>query len=466
MNRVSIALFIIIGLVCEQLYGYESYIPTYFPDTSEEGMGLPLFLTPYIHAGDVETAQELALVQHPKMDFFTSYSGFLTVDKQYNSNLFFWYVKAQENSDEAPVIIWLAGGPGFTTFYAFFYENGPFYLTPELDFPPREYSWHIDHNIIFIDNPVGTGFSFTESEEGYSTNSEHVAVNLYEALQQFFTLFPHLRSNSFFICAESFGAQYAAFLGPLIHERNADRPKEEFINLRGISIGNGAINFGEQMTDPAFLYQLGFIDAKTAESVALEEEYIHSLARNGDYKEAGRGILNLFIANDSKVKEATGLDELYNFVTAQDDIYVPMLKFLSDVSIRKAIHVGGVGFYGVENNPAESHLYHLLAFPVTDKISEILSYYPLLLYSGQLDLEITYSSMEKILRKLDFKDCDEYLTARRHSWRVDGTVAGYVKQGGLLTEVLVRNSGHMAPLEQPKWCLNLILKLTYEKAFV
>lgn len=65
------------------------------------------------------------------------------------------------------------------------------------------------YNLLFIDNPVGTGFSFTKKDAGYATNQTDVARDLYSALQQFLTLFPDLRNNDFYVTGESYaGKQY------------------------------------------------------------------------------------------------------------------------------------------------------------------------------------------------------------------------------------------------------------------
>lgn len=36
------------------------------------------------------------------------------------------------------------------------------------------YSWGLRHSLLFIDNPVGTGFSFTDDDRGYATNQTTV----------------------------------------------------------------------------------------------------------------------------------------------------------------------------------------------------------------------------------------------------------------------------------------------------
>ena len=64
----------------------------------------------------------------------------------------------------------------------------------------------------FSDQPVGTGFSFTDRDEGYARNEEDVANDLYEALLQFYTLFPELLDNDFFVTGESYGGKLKIIL--------------------------------------------------------------------------------------------------------------------------------------------------------------------------------------------------------------------------------------------------------------
>lgn len=39
-----------------------------------------------------------------------------------------------------------------------------------------QYSWGKNHSLLFIDNPVGTGFSFTDDDRGYATNQTTVSI--------------------------------------------------------------------------------------------------------------------------------------------------------------------------------------------------------------------------------------------------------------------------------------------------
>ena len=201
-------------------------------------------MTPLIKSGKIELARNRSYVK-PLINNVVSYSGFFTVDKQYNSNLFFWFFPAKSNSKTAPVILWLQGGPGAPSLFGLFTENGPFFITEEQTLESRHYTWISTHNVIYIDNPVGTGFSFTEDDKGYSRNEEDVGNNLYKAMKQFFQMFPEYQQNDFFITGESYAGKYIPALAYTIHMNNPNAKLK--INLQGIAIGNGG-------SDPCLLY--------------------------------------------------------------------------------------------------------------------------------------------------------------------------------------------------------------------
>lgn len=171
--------------------------------------GDPLFLTPLLEAGklSIHDIQDMAAVNLPELQEFPGYSGYFTVNKTTNSNLFFWHFKAALNPETAPVILWLQGGPGASSLFGLFTENGPFLVTKTGKVKKRKYSWQTNHNMIYIDNPTGTGFSFTDKDEGYARNEVDVGRDLHEALKQFFTLFPDLVNNDFYLSGESYAGK-------------------------------------------------------------------------------------------------------------------------------------------------------------------------------------------------------------------------------------------------------------------
>lgn len=70
--------------------------------------------------------------------------------------------------------------------------------------------------MLYIDNPVEAGFSFTQSEDGYGTNQFDVDCDLFEALQQPFTLFNEYAQDDFYNTGELWVSHYENNLIPRI----------------------------------------------------------------------------------------------------------------------------------------------------------------------------------------------------------------------------------------------------------
>ncbi|KAH9368024.1 hypothetical protein HPB48_022290 [Haemaphysalis longicornis] len=70
-------------------------------------------------------------------------------------------------------------------------------------------TWTQRYSVLYVDQPVGTGFSFTDDEAGYARNLTDVGRDMLEFLQQFFTLFDHYNQNEFYITGESYAGAYA-----------------------------------------------------------------------------------------------------------------------------------------------------------------------------------------------------------------------------------------------------------------
>jgi vitellogenic carboxypeptidase-like protein len=83
---------------------------THSGDNSEVDGDDVLYITPLLESGKkVEDIQKMAAVTLDELKPYPSYSGFFTVNKTYNSNMFFWYFPAQNDAANAPVLLWLQG---------------------------------------------------------------------------------------------------------------------------------------------------------------------------------------------------------------------------------------------------------------------------------------------------------------------------------------------------------------------
>lgn len=134
-------------------------------------------MSPFIAEGRISEGQEAARVP-PFAGNVVSYAGFLTVNETYNSNLFFWYFPAEKANGTTPLALWLQGGPGATSLFGLFEEHGPYYIDKKGQARLRHYSWTRKLSMLYIDNPVGTGFSFTDDDRGYVTNQEQVSIKI------------------------------------------------------------------------------------------------------------------------------------------------------------------------------------------------------------------------------------------------------------------------------------------------
>ena len=85
------------------------------------------------------------------------YSGYLPVSK--TGSLFYWYVEKDSLSKDAPLVLWLNGGPGCSSLYGFFMENGPYKVNAQGELSPRQQSLTQFADYLVIDQPAGVGYS-------------------------------------------------------------------------------------------------------------------------------------------------------------------------------------------------------------------------------------------------------------------------------------------------------------------
>jgi carboxypeptidase C (cathepsin A) len=138
-----------------------------------EAAGDAVFVTPLLDAGNITGAQAISRMTVPgwtEKSGQEMHAGFLTIDSATASNTYFSFAKALNGDENAPVLLWLQGGPGASSLFGMFTEIGSFNVDSAFNIVPREVSWNQDHHLLYLDNPIGTGFSFTNSLEAMATN--------------------------------------------------------------------------------------------------------------------------------------------------------------------------------------------------------------------------------------------------------------------------------------------------------
>ncbi|ETS82528.1 hypothetical protein PFICI_04404 [Pestalotiopsis fici W106-1] len=227
-----------------------------------------------------------------------SYSGYVNLPadpadgRDYEIHTFFWFFESRHDPANAPLSLWLQGGPGYSSMTAALGENGPCLVTSDSkDTVLNPWSWNNEVNMLYIDQPVQVGFSYdtlingtidevaspfqvTPHESLASANlsttvlggtfasgsplsTAHTTVQAAEAawhfMQTWLKEFPHYRPNDdrFSIWAESYGGHWGPTFSDYFEQQNE-------------RITNGELPSGDNKKDaaiPLHLDTLGLINS-------------------------------------------------------------------------------------------------------------------------------------------------------------------------------------------------------------
>ncbi|KDO83183.1 hypothetical protein CISIN_1g012396mg [Citrus sinensis] len=202
-----------------------------------------------------------ALPGQPQVGF-QQYSGYVTVDEKKQRALFYYFAEAETDPASKPLVLWLNGGPGCSSLgVGAFSENGPFRPNGQV-LVRNEYSWNREANMLFLETPIGVGFSYSKDASSYQGVGDKITArdNLV-FLKNWFLKFPQYRNRSLFITGESYAGHYIPQLADLMLEFNK---KEELFNLKGIALGNPVLEFATDFNSRAeFFWSHGLISDAT-----------------------------------------------------------------------------------------------------------------------------------------------------------------------------------------------------------
>ena len=105
-------------------------------------------------------------------------SGYFRLNHAADAHMFYFFFEARESPETAPVVLWMTGGPGCSSELAVFFENGPWKLDANLSRTETPYGWDVTHNMIFVDQPVGTGFSYSSDDRDSCSDEQCVANDM------------------------------------------------------------------------------------------------------------------------------------------------------------------------------------------------------------------------------------------------------------------------------------------------
>jgi len=409
-----------------------------------------------------------------RVDLFSdplAYSGFFTTDSATNTNMFYLFIEAANGDKNAPVILWLQGGPGGSSLFGLFSELGPFQLSNDplpTHMIPRPGSWGESYATLYIDNPVGTGFSYTTSPAAYSHNEEEVATNLYEALRQFYTVHAEYQPNGFYIAGESYAGKYIPATAARIDLENT-KGSTPIVPLKGVLIGDGLSDPETQIAVyDIVLHEFGMVGQLEAQVIHDFQQKCIGMIKKKQWVDAGNCFADLINGPPDLVQNITQTDNYYDIRRTDEPDYGPdFAEFANRTDIRAALHVGNHYFQ------ADDRVYRALLGDIAQSVKHYFTPllnkgYKVLLYGGQYDLIVAPRTTEAMIPSIPWDGIPVFLKQPQKIWRVDPSdneIAGYVRQYKNFAFIVVRLAGHILPFDQLRASRDMVVRFIEGKPF-
>ena len=112
-------------------------------------------------------------------------------------------------------------------------------------------AWTEFFNVIYLDQPAGTGFSYVddaENPDAYPKRIEESASDFILALDLFRVAFNDLDQAPLYVAGESYAGQYVPLYGAAILDYNTHAPAKHRIPLVSVIIGNGWVSPAAQFS--------------------------------------------------------------------------------------------------------------------------------------------------------------------------------------------------------------------------
>ncbi|CAD6197731.1 unnamed protein product [Caenorhabditis auriculariae] len=415
---------------------------------------------------------------------FKHYSGFLQVSD--NHVLHYWFVEAQNDPKNAPLIFWFNGGPGCSSLDGLLNEMGPY--VANLDgktLRKNEYSWNKLASVVYIEAPAGVGYSYA-TDGNITTNDDLTSLENYEAVKLFFKKYPQFRHQPTFIMGESYGGVYVPTLTARIVDGQADFP----INLKGMALGNGYVNEKLNIdTSVRYAYGHGLIDEKTWNTLerdccqgcidscdltkveghcaTMVEDIFqflwagglnpYDLYRDCDpnpdvnsnrLKHMLKGVAPMSVSYEKSFKNKTS-DKLLKFLRKNAPLYgdapclndTDVISYMNNPAVRKAINVPfNLGKWDICSDKVTT-TYQKQYGDMAPFIKKIVNaHVRVLLYYGDVDMACNFMMGQQFVDQLGLRR-----TLRKTPWKFDRQIAGFKTLFDGLTFITVRGAGHMAP---------------------
>lgn len=415
------------------------------------------------------------------------------VEVRPKAHLFWWYYKSPQRTSTPskpwPTVLWLQGGPGASGVgLGNFLEMGPL----DVDLKPRNSTWLYKADLIFVDNPVGTGYSYVEDDSLFVTSDWQQAADMTTVIRALAKEVPTLASSPLFLVAESYGGKYAATLGASI--ARAVRAGELNVTLGGVAVGDSWISPEDfTLSYTPLLLSVSRLDDNAGDEANKKAETVKEQIVAGQWAASQKSWSSLLDFIDTK----SGNVDVYNFMldSGMDPVALPV----GSSSLMSSLQAMKYSTYGQDSQPGSNTIdgimngvikqklkiipknftwgqqsdsvYNALVNdfmkPRIDEIDELLSYgINVTVYNGQLDVICSTNGAEAWVQKLKWDGLKTFLSLPRqplYCGASKGTKA-FVRSHKNLHFYWILGAGHYVPADQPCIALSMISSITQSPA--
>ena len=368
------------------------------------------------------------------------------------------FFESRNDPSTDPVILWLNGGPGCSSLVGLFQELGPAKISPSGELVPNEYSWNNNASVIFIDQPVNTGYSYSKSNA--TGSSAAAADDMYALLTLFFNEFPDYAEQDFHIAGESYAGHYI----PAIGHRIATATDNKSINLKSILIGNGLTDAYTQ-----YEYYQPMACGGGGYDAVLDEAQCSSMDESLD--ECQSLIKGCYDGELSDCQEAfdfcntaffnpysqSGAD-VYDIRPDSKPVESGSEAWLNKDTTKQALGVEVDTSYEECDSGVYSEFTHTGDWmkPLHLLIPDILEKIPVLIYAGDADYICNWLGNRAWTKALEWPGKDAFNKAQVKPLEQGSEQYGNITTAENFAFVQIFEAGHFVPFNQPEGALDML----------
>ncbi|CAN1328501.1 Serine carboxypeptidase 24 [Linum perenne] len=381
---------------------------------------------------------------------FAQFSGFVTVNEEHGSALFYWLTEAASNPSTKPLVLWLNGGPGCSSVaFGASEEIGPFRINKT------------EANILFLESPVGVGFSYSNSTS-YVNNSgdARTAEDSLTFLITWMKRFPQYKYREFYLTGESYAGNYVPQLAKKILDYNKEH-SSSIINLKGFMVGNAIIDrYYDRLGRYTYWWTHSMISDQTYNSIFDKCDFANKISNECfDFLLYTRsheiGEIDFY-----SIYSPYCLEKLGNGTRSRSEFleYDPCSEnyaemYYNRVDVQKAMHanVTGIPYKWTACSKVVAENWNDSEVSMLSTYKELIAAgLKIWVFSGDTDAVLPVTSTRLSLNHMNLT-----VKTRWSPWKSGAQVGGWTEEYEGLTFATVRGAGHEVPLHQPRRAFTL-----------